>query len=248
MSAHLETASGAEALNGAKPSASLNNGFDPVHYQPIFRSPGDIQLLRQKDRLILFLSLVIVGQTILAFYLFLRKPDLVVAVTTPDGQRVVTLNNREPGATESVRVGKDQLTNDDKTYRVNQCTELRYAVDPATRGADIEQWLRCFVPQAAVFYAKQLKDEGVLEQERAEQWQSVWKPQSIKVDAVDPYLIRVIGTQEITKIINGAEQKDQVQLELTYKLTSNGKRSDENMRTGFQIVRFDRQVISQTSN
>lgn len=237
--------------NGHQNKDKLDGATEPHHGQNkmpvIFRSAEDIKLLRQKDGVIVILSIALVVVTGLAFFLFLRKPDLIVAVTTPDGQRVVQLGNRNFEIAEPVQLGKEKLSNDDKTYLVNLASQLRYGVDKASREKDMEKWLRLFIPKSAVFYANQLKEKGVLVMESSEQWQAVWKPQSIKVDSSNPYLVRIIGQQTINKVINGAGVVETVQLELLYKLTTNGVRSDDNMRTGFQIVQFDEQVISRQS-
>ena len=217
-------------------------------YPIIFRDPEDIRLNRRKDTIILLQSLFIALLAGLSFWLFLRKPDLVVAVTTPDGQRIVQINNREFGQTEPVQLGKDNLTNADKTYLVSEFARLRYAADRASREKDIEKMLRMCIPRTAVAYATDLKEKGVLEKELSESWQGVWSQQSVKVDDRDPYTLRVIGTQEINKNISGAANKETVQYEITFKLTTDGTRADDNFRTGFKVANVSEQILSRNSN
>lgn len=213
----------------------------------IFRDPEDLRNARKKDTIIMFQSVIIVILAGLAFYLYLRKPDLIVAVTSPDGQRVVQINNREFGQTEAVQLGKENLTNGDKTYLVSEFSRLRFAVDRASREKDVERMLRMCIPRTAVNYAKDLKEKGVLEREASEMWSAKWTQQSVKVDERDPYTLRVIGTQEITKTINGAIGQETVQYELTFKLTTDGSRSDDNFRTGFKVGIINEQVIGSTN-
>jgi hypothetical protein len=213
----------------------------------VFRDPEDIRNARRKDGIIFFQTLVILTLGGLAFYLFLRKPDLIVAVTTPDGQRVVQLNNREFGQTEAVQLGKERLSNDDKTYLVSEFARLRFGVDRASREKDVERMLRMCIPRTAVNYAKDLKERGVLEREAGESWSAKWTQQSVKVDERDPFTVRVIGTQEITKTISGAIQQETVQYEITFKLTTDGSRADDNFRTGFKVGIVSEQIINNAS-
>lgn len=222
--------------------------FGQADYPIIFREPEDIRLHRRKDTVILLQSLIIVVLAGLAFWLFLRKPDLIVAVTSADGQRVVSLNNREFGQTESVQLGKDNLSNADKTYLVSEFARLRFGVDLASREKDVEKILRMCLPRTAVTYAKDLRERGVLEKERSESWQGVWSPQSVKIDERDPYTLRVIGTQEINKNVNGEALREAVQYEITFKLTTEGSRADDNFRTGFKVAIVSEQEISRRTN
>ena len=214
----------------------------------IFRDPEDMKTARRKDGIVLAQSVIILILAGLAFYLYLRKPDLIVAVTSPDGQRIVQLNNREFGQTEAVQLGKERLSNDDKTYLVSEFARLRFAVDRASREKDVEKMLRMCIPRTAVNYARDLKERGVLERENGESWSAKWTQQSVKVDPRDPYLLRVIGTQEITKTINGAIQEETAQFEITFKLSTDGSRADDNFRTGFKVGIVSEQVINPTKN
>lgn len=226
-----------------------STGFgDEPDYPVIFRDPEDIRLGRRKDGLILLQSLFIVILAGLCFYLYLRKPDLIVAVTSPDGQRVVSINNRDFGQTEAVQLGRDNLTNSDKTYLASEWARLRFGVDLASREKDVEKMLRMLIPRSAVAYARQLKETGVLERERSENWQAVWTQQSVKIDDRDPYTLRIIGTQDITKNIAGAAQKESVQYEVTFKLTSDGTRSNDNFRTGFMVANVGEKEINRNTN
>ena len=125
-------------------------------------------------------------------------------------------------------------------YLTGEFVRALYQVDPATRPRDIERALRMMVPDSALKFARYLKQEGILEKQRAESWQAVWTPQDITIDAADPYTVRVIGKQEITKIIAGATQREARQLNLTLKLVADPqRRADRNLRSGFLIAAFD---------
>ena len=93
-----------------------------------------------------------------------------------------------------------------------------------------------------------MKQEGILEKQRAESWQAVWTPQDITIDAADPYTVRVIGKQEITKVIAGATQHEARQLNLTLKLVADPqRRADRNLRSGFLVAAFDYKELDSES-
>jgi hypothetical protein len=101
------------------------------------------------------------------------------------------------------------------------------------------------VPNSALLFARYLKQTGILDKHRAESWQAVWTPQDISVDGVDPYTVRVIGKQEITKVVSGAPQQETRQLHLTFKLVADPlRRADRNLRSGFLISGFDYKEIT----
>ena len=242
-----------ESLNNSSesfPESSRIDLWNQENSEPIVvsRDPEDVRALQRRDIMILVLALSLSAVTGLCFYQMLRSPDLITAVVTENGRRVVSLNDRQFGETEAVQLGKDNLSNDDKKYLVSEFTRLRYQIDPASRGKDVEKFLRLMVGKSAVAYANKLKESQVLEVERAENWTSVWTPQSFKLDAADPNKIRVIGTQKITKILNGQASESTAQYEVTLKLTSDGTRSDANLRTGYQVVWLDEQIISQKTD
>jgi hypothetical protein len=175
-------------------------------------------------------------------YQYWRRPDRIV-VDRSSG-RVLMINDREYGETEAARLGPDKLTNADKQYLAGEFVKAIYQVDPATRPRDIERALRMMIPNSALLFARYLKQTGVLDRERAESWQAVWTPQDISVDGADPYTVRVIGKQEITKVIAGAAQQETRQLSLTLKLVADPqRRADRNLRSGFLVARFDNREL-----
>jgi hypothetical protein len=96
------------------------------------------------------------------------------------------------------------------------------------------------VPDSAVKFSKWLKEKGVLDQQAAEVWQAVWTPMDITVDSTNPYKVSVIGRQEITKLVNGATQKETKQLRLSVELVADPTgRADRNLRSGFLISSLD---------
>ena len=222
-----------EASTKASEAAQATGSLQVLH-----RDPSDIRTilsLASTGMLLVLLLLMSVG---LNFYQYVRRPDRIV-VDRSSG-RVLEINDRDYGETEAVQMGPDRLTAADKQYITGEFVRALYQVDPATRPRDIERALRMMVPDSALKFARYLKQEGVLEKQRAESWQAVWTPQDVSVDRVDPYTVRVIGKQEITKVIAGATGHESRQLNLTLKLVADPqRRADRNLRSGFLVAAFD---------
>jgi hypothetical protein len=203
----------------------------------LHRDPVDVRAILSLTWMGMLLSLLLVVSLGFNIYQYWRRPDRIV-VDRSSG-RVLVINDREYGATEAVSIGPDRLTNADKQYIAGEFVRAIYQLDPATRNKDIEKALRMMVPNTALEFAQYLKRNGILDRQRAESQQAVWTPQDISVDQADPYLVRVIGKQEITKFVGGAAQTETKQLSMTLKLVADPmRRADRNLRSGFLVARF----------
>jgi hypothetical protein len=204
----------------------------------VHRDPVDVRTILSLAWSGILLTLLLIVSVACNIYQYWRRPDRIV-VDRSSG-RVLMINDREYGETEAVRLAPDKLTNDDKRYIAGEFVKAIYQIDPATRSRDIEKALQMMVPNSALVFAQYLKRNGILDKQRTESQQSVWTPQDISVDQVDPYTVRVIGKQETTKVVAGATQTEMRQLSLTLKLVADPlRRADRNLRSGFLIARFD---------
>ena len=179
-------------------------------FRSLYRDPADVRTILSMAWTGTLLVLLLLASVALNIWQYWRRPDRIV-VDRSSG-RVLMINDREYGETEAVKLGPDKLTNADKQYLAGEFVKAIYQVDPATRPRDIERALRMMAPASALLFARYLKQTGILDKQRAESWQAVWTPQDISVDGVDPYTVRVIGKQEITKVIAGATQQETRQL------------------------------------
>ncbi len=206
--------------------------------QTFYRDPSDVRTILSMAWTGTLLVLLLLASVAFNIWQYWRRPDRIV-VDRSSG-RVLQINDREYGETEAVRLGPDRLTSADKQYIAGEFVKAVYQVDPATRPRDIERALRMMVPNSALLFARYLKQTGVLDKQRAESWQAVWTPQDISVDGVDPYTVRIIGKQEITKVVAGATQQETRQLHLTIKLAADPqRRADRNLRSGFLVASVD---------
>jgi hypothetical protein len=111
-------------------------------------------------------------------YKAIQRPDRIVVDMTSG--RAVMINNRELGATEAVKLEKDKLQLADMDYVVRAFVECLYRVDQRSRSKDIEAALRLMVPGQAKKFAQYLTDQKVLQTQREQQWNALWKSEYLE--------------------------------------------------------------------
>ena len=214
------------------------------------RVAGDEMLARvmqgyqRQQLIILLLSLGLVVVSVLAGVGYFRRPKVMVAVQTSDGQRIAQLDDVKFGATEQIQMGEDTLTNRDKEYLVNQFLQTFYAVDLASRAKDVPKALSFLAPTSAGSLYKVLNEQGYFQRERDEGWSASWKTDSVEVDRGDKNLLRVIGTQDLRRVMAGKTKRERIQFKLTFVLHTEGKREDSPLRSGYWIVNFKPEELS----
>jgi hypothetical protein len=215
----------------------LATGTQDVIYFPVCqRDPHDIRtILRLAIAAILFamLSLALAG---LLTYKLTRNPSLIVVERTQDGDRVVG-DDQHYTLSGPVQVFADRPGDGDKKYLVTRWAESFFQIDPRTRREDLARGLKMMTPEAAVALVEEVKRLGEWETQRREEWQTVWKPQSVTLSRDDPYKVQVIGQQEITKTVGSVAQHETRQLVFTVALRPDtAKRTEDNQNTGFRIA------------
>ncbi len=234
----LGVAAGEPGIDESSNIEERNAAIAQSSLQTLYRDPADVRTILRMAWTGTLLVLLLLASVAFNIWQYWRRPDRIV-VDRSSG-RVLMINDREYGETEAVMLSPDRLTGADKQYIAGEFVKAIYQVDPATRPRDIERALRMMVPNSALLFARYLKQTGVLDKQRAESWQAIWTPQDISVDGADPYTVRVIGKQEITKVIANAIQRETRQLHLTLKLTADPqRRADRNLRSGFLIASID---------
>jgi hypothetical protein len=232
-----------EAALTQQHAESLSHAETAAARLVVYRDPHDVRTIFQLLSLLLItLALSVVSAAGNAWQ-YWRRPDRIV-VDRSNG-RVLMINDRQYGETDAVKMTPDQPNDGDKKYLVSEYVRTLYAVNPAIRAVQIKAALEMMVPKSATIFAGYLKDHHILEQQRAESWQAVWTPQDIAIDRVDPYTVRVIGKQDITKIINNQVLQESKQLQLTVKLAADpAGRTDQNRRMGFLVAAIDYKEIT----
>lgn len=209
---------------------------DAIYFPVYQRDPNDIRtILRLAIAGIVFatLSLALAG---LLTYKLTRGAFLVVVERTPDGDRVVG-DDRHHTLSGPVQVLADRPGDGDKKYLVTKWAESFFQIDPRTRREDLTRGLKMMTPEAAVLLVEEVKRSGEWETQRREEWQTVWKPQSVTISRDDPYKVQVIGRQEITKTVGSMAQHDSRQLVFTVALRPDtAKRTEDNQNTGFRVA------------
>jgi hypothetical protein len=209
---------------------------EPIYFPICQRDPNDIRtILRLAVAAIAFAMLSLALAGLLTFKLT-RNPSLIVVERTPEGDRVVG-DDQHYSLSGPVQVLADRPGDGDKKYLVSKWSESFFQVDPRTRRDDLVRGLKMMTPEAAVALVEEVKRSGEWETQRREEWQTVWKPQSVTISNDDRYKVQVIGQQEITKTISGVTQHDGRQLVFTVALRADtAKRTGDNQNTGFRVA------------
>ena len=214
-----------------------------------YRDPADVRTIHRQSRLII-LSFVIVAIAVLGVvYKAIQKPDRIV-VDMSSG-RTVMINDRELGATEAVKLEKDKLQLADMDYVVKAYVEYLYHVDQRSRSKDIEAALRLMVPGQAKKFAEYLTEQKILQTQREQQWNAIWKPEYLEHAPGKPLTVKVYGTQEIDMVVKNQSKHRTKHILLTIELLpdapENGTfRLDRNLRSGFRINSIDYKELSAT--
>jgi len=211
----------------------------PVGTSFITRDPEDIMTISSLFRAVwvLLISLALsIGTNV---FLAIRKADRIV-VDRSTG-RVTEINNRDYGMTETVSMTPDVPTDTDKKYLVKEFLTALYEVEQTAREAQVNKLLRMLDPDLSLSLAARLKQNGLLSAEKAESVNSMWELQDLAIDERDPYIVRAIGIRRIRRKSGGQDVEESMQLKCKFLLKdspSSPARNDNNLRTGFVILRF----------
>lgn len=190
---------------------------------------------------------VILVQAAFNLTLYLRRPDAIVVDRTAGGDRVVVMNNREYGLTDSVAFSPDVPTAGDKKYLASHFLNLYYGNNPDIRDRQLNEAIGLMIPSRGRELFEYLRRNRVLERQSAESWQGRWTEQQVSVDRNDPFTVHVIGTQALTRVVEGRAVEETHQLNLTVRLSRDELgRADRNNRTGYQITWFGWEELPNT--
>lgn len=214
-----------------------------------YRDPADVRTIHRQSRVIL-LCLAITALAIVGIvYKSIQRPDRIVIDMTSG--RAVMINDRVLGATEAVRLEKDKLQIADMDYVVKAFLDYLYHVDQRSRSKDIESALRLMVPGQAKKFAQYLTDQKILQTQREQQWNALWKPEYLEHAPGKPLTVKVYGTQEIDMVIKNESKHLIKHVLLTVDLLPDAPeggtfRLDRNLRSGFRINAVDYKELSAT--
>ena len=240
----------AQAAENGELHTSDGGGYASVFHQTtenapldfsaaINRDPEDVLTISSLLRASTVLLFVLAASVVMNVYLSVRRADRIIVDRTSG--RVVELNNRDYGASESVEITPDRPNDTDKKYLVKEFLKSLYAVEQTTREANVNKLLRMLDPDLSLSFAAKLKQNGTLAAEKAESVNSSWELQDLSVDERDPYVLRAIGIRRVRRKANGQDVEEAVQLKCKFLLKdapASPARNDNNLRTGFTILRF----------
>lgn len=234
--------------------ASGENMHDPSDTQlmsPVicYRDPADVRTIRRQSLLIVFVLVIAAIAVVGVVYKSIQRPDRIV-VDMSSG-RTVMINDRELGATEAVRLEKDKLQIADMDYVVKAYLDYLYRVDQRSRSKDIEAALRLMIPGQAKKFAQYLTEQKILQTQREQQWNAIWKPEYLEHAPGKPLTVKVYGTQEIDMVLKNESKHVIKHILLTVELLPDAPedgtfRLDRNLRSGFRINAIDYKELSST--
>jgi hypothetical protein len=212
----------------------------------ITRDPDDALTISSLLRAVWVLLAVLTVSVGINVFLSARKADRIVVDKTSG--RIVELNNRDYGATETVEITPDRPADTDKKYLVKEFLKSLYAVEQTTREAEVNKLLKMLDADLSLLLATKFKQNGILAAEKAESVNSSWELQDLSVDERDPYILRAIGVRRIRRQAGGGEDVEEtLQLKCKFLLKDSPQspaRNDNNLRTGFIILRFRVEPVS----
>ncbi|CAN5650876.1 hypothetical protein BH20ACI3_BH20ACI3_28100 [soil metagenome] len=212
-----------------------------------YRDPADVRTIRRQSFLIVFAFVLSLIAVVGVVYKSIQRPDRIV-VDMSSG-RTVMINDRELGATEAVKLEKDKLQIADMDYIVKAYLDYLYRVDQRSRSKDIEAALRLMVPGQAKKFAQYLTEQKILQTQREQQWNAIWKPEYLEHAPGKPLTVKVYGTQEIDMVVKNASKHLTRHILLTVDLLPDAPedgtfRLDRNLRSGFRINAIDYKELS----
>jgi hypothetical protein len=212
-----------------------------------YRDPADVRTIRRQSWLIILAFFIAAIAVIGVVYKSIQRPDRIV-VDMSSG-RTVMINDRELGATEAVKLEKDKLQLADMDYVVKAYLDYLYRVDQRSRSKDIEAALRLMVPGQAKKFAQYLTDQKILQTQREQQWNAIWKPEYLEHAPGKPLTVKVYGTQEIDMVVKNESKHLTKHILLTVDLLPDAPedgtfRLDRNLRSGFRVNAIDYKELS----
>jgi hypothetical protein len=225
---------------------SIDDALPPVI---CYRDPADVRTIRRQSLLIVIAFVIVAMAVGGVVYKSIQKPDRIV-VDMSSG-RTVMINDKEFGATEAVKLEKDKLQIADMDYVVKAYLDYLYRVDQRSRSKDIEAALRLMVPGQAKKFAQYLTEQKILQTQREQQWNAVWKPEYLEHSPGKPLTVKVYGTQEIDMVVKNESKHVIKHILLTVDLLPDAPedgtfRLDRNLRSGFRINTIDYKELSST--
>jgi len=111
------------------------------------------------------------------------------------------INDRETGRDGSRQARKGQASDRRHGLRVKAYVEYLYRVDQRSRSKDIEAALKLMVPGQAKKFAQYLTEQKILQTQREQQWNAIWKTEYLEHAPGRPLTVKVYGTQEIDMVV-----------------------------------------------
>ncbi|MFL6284606.1 MAG: VirB8/TrbF family protein [Pyrinomonadaceae bacterium] len=213
----------------------------------VYRDADDVLTINRSTWAIMFLALSLTLSLVGNLVMYVRKASLVVIDRTT-GQTLV-VNDREYGKTPAAEVTEDQPLESQKLFIVKEFLRGVYEFNQSNRQETINRAIRMMHPDSSIQYVKWLKHNQVLETQEAEGWQARWEvdEKNITVDPRDSQIVTVVGEQTVRRMKDGQLKQAKITLSikvLVMESPTKPKRNDNNLQTGFCVVKFKPKALN----
>lgn len=232
----LEGDEGLQRVLDALPLPSAPDGATVV-----YRDADDVVTINRSTWVIMFLSLSLTLSLVGNLVMYTRKASLVVVDRTT-GQTLV-VDDREYGKTPAAEVKEDQPLETQRIFIVKEFLRGVYEFNQSNRQETINRAIRMMHPDTSIQYVKWLKQNRVLETQESEGWQAKWEvdEKNVTADPRDPQIVTVVGEQTVRRMKDGQLKQAKITLSikvLVMESPTKPKRNDNNLQTGFCVVKF----------
>ena len=217
----------------------------------MYRDADDVLTINRQSWTTLILAVLLACSTVGNVLMYVRRPQLVV-VDKASGQTLY-VNDREVGSTPSVEVGPDELRDEQKLFLVKNFLQGVFGMTQAVRGRQMDRVFKMMEPDSALTYARWLAEKRVLDTQAEEGWEGTWtvEEKNITLDEREPMIVNVVGEWKIRRMKGGSSKPVERTVLMSVRVllrvsTTKPKRNDNNLQTGFSVVKFKTKTLNET--
>lgn len=203
------------------------------------RDPRDLRLIGILSISSVVLAIALSACIGLLIFKEFKKPTVITVVKS--GNDVVEINDlSQPTAgAMGVSMRPGDITDDEKLQIAEALARGLYRINPVTRADDNRQLVDLMVGPTATEFVNGLKSSGMVRRQVDEKWSASWTKMDSSVVGGMPNTVRVLGRQDLIKVINGQRVEESHTYSIDVVLTVDEKGRDaRNLNTGLRVLKF----------
>jgi len=211
----------------------------------ISRDPRDVRLVGLLAILCSGLSFVVLLCVGVIIFQQFKKP--VVITVVKQGNEVIEINDVTRGASVAgVTMRPGDITNDEKVQIAKELARGIHRINPVMRDDDNMRLINLMEGATAKQFAGDMKNSGLLKRQVEEKWTANWTPLDSSVVEGMPNTVRVLGRQELIKVVGGnrIEESHTYSMDVVLVLDERG-RDPRNLNTGLRVIKFSVKEIKE---